>query len=130
MKTQNCQRNYFALSILVDVAFFILNNFQNHSFALIAASNFIIQCSKINSPIRSYSISRFIPFAKVNLETNKNLNIIAFIYKIMIELHNNDWSNLNKDNFNLLYEKFIEPKKTIIDTQYGGEAPPPQVLNI
>ena len=113
------------------MAFYILNNFQDHSFALIVASNFIIQCSQINSPIRNDAITRFLPFAKLNLETNQNLNIIAFVYKINIEFESNiDWSNLNREEFDSIYDKYITPRKTIIDNQYGGEAPPPPEITI
>lgn len=129
--TLSKDKKAFPLSILLDFTFHILNQYQSHSFALIVASNFIIHYSQLSPELRNEVISKFIPFAKQNLETNTNLNIIAFIYKIMVELKNKvDWSGIDKEEFDEIYAKYITPKKAIVDAEYGGKAPPPAEIVI
>ena len=76
--------------------------------------------------VKDDALGRLLPFASRIFETSCNMNIVAFAYKMVTDVE--EKAGVNKGEFGPIYEKFIVPKKTIIESEYGGEAPPLEVV--
>ncbi|OHT09289.1 hypothetical protein TRFO_21856 [Tritrichomonas foetus] len=121
----------YSVMNLMDCGIRILTEFQNHSIALTVAAQFLTKVARYNLELRNEVLMRFIPIVEYNLENNDNINMRAFITKMMLDLETDvDWTGYDKSEFLHIYSYHILPLKGIMDEEYGGEVPDPAPLLI
>ncbi|KAH0788375.1 hypothetical protein GPJ56_007677 [Histomonas meleagridis] len=113
------KRKTIGIETMFDFAFKILYNFQGHSIALNAVSDFLIDSAQ-KAEYRNLVLDKVIPFADNVFQQNAITTIQATCYKMFKNMkYKVDWNGYEKNTFDKLYLKYVARLFEIENKEYG-----------